>query len=195
MSEDRAYPLHWPQHWPRTKAGDRKRAQFRTTLHKAMDNVDKELQRFANDSDREISDIVISSNFSLTARNPADPGVACYFTWDETTTCICVDRYDRLEHNLQAIFHCLEAERTKLRHGGINLVRAAFRGYAALPPPRSNTEPWYQVLEVQESCTLIGVRRAYQHLRSKHHPDKGGDPAEFQRIQIAWEQYNAEHAA
>ena len=117
---------------------------------------------------------MVTSNVSLMERNPKDSGVAVYFTWDGLSTCIAVDRYQRIEENLQAIHHVVEAERTKLRHGGLNLVRAAFRGYAALPPPSSPvTDPWV-VLGVKRGASAPDIESAYRERAKKAHPDAGG---------------------
>lgn len=184
----RAYPLAWPRGWPRTKT--RTNAQFRTSLTGAMSNVKDELRRFADDSGKKIDGLVISSNFSLGEQHPKDPGVACYFTFAGEATCIPVDRYLKLEHNLQAIFHCLEAERTKLRHGGINLVMAAFRGYAMLEGPKPRAEAWWITLRVAPVADHDEVEAAYKKLRSKFHPDKPtGDAAAFTAVQDAWKEY------
>lgn len=188
MAKKQAYPLYWPKEWPRTRS--RAGSQFKTSLTKAMDNVEDSLRRFATDSGKKLENVMISSNFSLAERKPKDPGVSCFFTWDGIDTCICVDRYNKLEDNLQAIHHCIEAERTKLRHGGLNLVRAAFRGYAALPPPPAgNDESWYVVLEILEDSPMAYVEATYKRLRSVNHPDKGGDAAQFQKINRAWKEY------
>src|SRR4051812_44698555 len=122
-----AFPLHWPESWPRTQKPAK--SQFKTTLVAAIKNVQESLRRFGDDSDSAVRNILVSTNVSLMDQNPKDAGVAVYFTWDGISTCIAVDRYQRIEENLQAIHHVIEAERTKLRHGGLNLVRAAFRGY------------------------------------------------------------------
>lgn len=154
------YPLHWPHDWPRTKTPGN--SQFKTTLAGALKNVNDVLRMFASDSGKKMEGVVISSNVTLGNQRPEDPGVAIYFTWDGIPTCIAVDRYKRVDENLQAIYHCLEAERTKLRHGGVNLVRAAFRGYAALPPPKSGAEHWSKVLDVPADSPLEAVTAAYK---------------------------------
>lgn len=120
--------------------------------------------------------------------------VAVYFSWDGISTCIAVDRYSKVEDNLQAIHHCLEAERTKLRHGGINLVRAAFRGYAALPPGRTQRTgfTWWEIFCVDKNAPHSVVEAEYKKLRKRHHPDHGGDKENFHTVQIAWEAYCAE---
>ena len=48
-----------------------------------------------------------------------------------------------------------------------------------------NEENWYEVLGVTRTATPSEVKRAYLKLCRKHHPDKGGDKAMFQRINQA----------
>ncbi len=154
-----AYPLHWPANWPRNERP--KSSQFKTSLNGAIKNVRDSLKRFASDSGKKVDGMMLSSNVSLMETKPKDGGVALYFTWDGISTCIAVDRYIKPEENLQAIHHVVEAERTKLRHGGLNLVRAAFRGYAALPPPGSTSgRKWWQVLGINESATVSQINDA-----------------------------------
>lgn len=176
-----AYPLAWPQGFARNKGFVP--AKTKTGVSAAVANVMAELRRFGKDSDKPVGEIIISSNVTLTDPRPADPGVACYFTWDGIQCCIAIDRYHWPEENLQAIALIIEAERTKLRHGGLNIVRAAFRGYASLPPPIDAKgqlpKPWWDVLGVKSDATLEQARAAYRQLVKKHHPDAGGDPAKF----------------
>ena len=182
-----AYPLHWPKEWPRTHRVSS--SQFRTSISGALNNVQESMRKFGADSGRKIENMVISSNVTLGEQRPADSGVAVYFTWDGISTCIAVDRYKKVEENLQAIHHCIEAERTKLRHGGLNLVRAAFRGYAALPPPGA-TKPWRQVLG--ECHTLSEANGAYKTLARRLHPDNGGSDAAMADLNAAIEQARKE---
>ena len=183
-----AYPLHWPEGWSRSKRPSK--SQFKTSLSGSLNNVNKSLEMFAKDSGHKIENVLISSNVTLGQQRPNDAGVAVYFSWDGISTCIAVDRYATCEENLQAIHHCIEAERVKLRHGGINLVRAAFRGYAALPPGTGgrSVEDWRKVFDVTEAIhnstgALAHVEKRYKQLAAKYHPDKpGGDPVEFDWI-------------
>lgn len=180
-----AYPLSWPDGWARSK--QRGNSQFRTSLAGALKNVETEIAHFAKDSGRKVENIVISSNVTLGEQKPKDPGVAIYFSWDGITTCIAVDRYEKVEDNLQAIYHCLEAERTKLRHGGLNLVRAAFRGYAALPPPDEKARSdWPEILGVPRAATRKDVEEAWRRVRSKTHPDRGGSSEAFHKAERAY---------
>ncbi len=45
---------------------------------------------------------------------------------------------------------------------------------------------YYQVLGVDRNASPEDIKRAFRSLASKHHPDKGGDTAAFQRIQEAY---------
>ena len=123
----------------------------------------------------------------LTEQRPADTSIAAYFKWDGLDCCIAVDRYPKVEHNVQAIAKVVEAERAKLRHGGLNVVRAAFRGYAALPPPRDG-KPWWDVLGVPQDCSLDAARQAHRTLAVKHHPGAGGDVDRMAEVNRAWDE-------
>ncbi|MBI1202660.1 MAG: J domain-containing protein [Rhodopseudomonas sp.] len=179
-----AYPLHWPAGTPRTAS--RTRSKFSTTIAGAVKNVMDELRRFGNDSGKRVEDIVISSNVSLAETRPSDPGIAVYFRWEKIDCCISIDRYQKTEENLQAVARVIEAERTKLRHGGLNIVRTSFRGYAHLPPPKGAdgqlAAPWWQVLGFTNLPSLTSAEVAYRDLVKKHHPDAGGDAAKFNQI-------------
>ena len=185
-----AYPLAWPVGFPRTVTSTSSR--FKTSLAGAVRNVQDELRRFGNDSGKRVENVVVSSNVTLMDDRPKDPGVACYFVWDRVQCCIPVDRYSKPEENLQAIALILEAERAKIRHGGLNIVRAAFRGYASLPPPTDANgalpPPYWKVLGISEKAPLSAAKAAYLALVKKEHPDHGGDAAKFNQIVEAWKQ-------
>lgn len=181
-----AYPLTWPEGFPRTPKrlkGDR----FRTSLAGALNNVEAELRRFGEDSGKKIENLVISSNVTLGVQNPPDPGVACWFGWDGAQVCIPVDRYQRVEHNLQAIALIIEARRTELRHGGLAIVKATFAGFARLPGPAQ--KPWREVFGFgpTEEVSPLRLEGAYRTARSEAHPDKGGNADAFRAIQKAYE--------
>lgn len=168
-----AYPLAWPPTFPRSAR--RERSAFKTTLETALRNVEDSLRLFGKDSGKPVNAVVISSNYTLGVRSPADPGVAVYFAWEGLQVCIPVDRYDTLAANLQAIHHIIEARRVELRHGTLNLVRATFQGFAALPAP--NATPWWQVLQVPETASLPEAEAAFRKLAAERHPDRGGSDA------------------
>lgn len=167
-----AYPLSWPQAFPRTKS--REKDRFRTTLSGALGNVKQSLAAFARDSGVPLGDVVISSNVSLGETKPADPGVAVWFVWDGLSVSIPVDRYTTVEANLQAIHHIVEARRTELRHGTLALVRATFSGFLALPAPTGRQ--WREVLNLvgEPNPTVDQIQHHFKIRAAKAHPDVGG---------------------
>ena len=46
---------------------------------------------------------------------------------------------------------------------------------------------YYQTLGVQRNADATEIKKAYRKLAGKHHPDKGGNEAEFKKIQEAYE--------
>lgn len=180
MTENvRAYPLFWPQGFPRWK-GSRTGGNFRTDFEGAVRNVRKSLEAFASDSRKKIETPVLSSNIDLnpltenTGKRPADPGVAVWFVWDGMQVCIPVDRYDAPAANLQAIHHIIEARRVELRHGTLALVRATFTGFQALPAPKG--KHWRDILELGDVAVVsrTHIETAYKALSRERHPDAGG---------------------
>ncbi|WP_370677578.1 J domain-containing protein [Pleomorphomonas sp. PLEO] len=173
-----AYPLSWPDSFPR--ATRREKGQFRTTLPAALKNVQDSLRLFGTDSGKRVENVVLSSNVSLGADKPTDPGVAVWFVWDGEQRCIPVDRYDTPASNLQAIHHVLEARRVELRHGTLALVRATFRGFTAALPAPGNRD-WRDVLELRTvpalNISTATIENAYRTLARKRHPDVGGSNA------------------
>ena len=45
----------------------------------------------------------------------------------------------------------------------------------------------YKVLQVERGCSAAEIKRAYFRLAKRHHPDKDGNTAEFQRVVFAYE--------
>jgi hypothetical protein len=183
-----AYPLQWPDHIPRSTR--RENSRFRTNYDNAMKNVVASLRGFATDGNRAVTAAVMSSNMDLLNKTPPDPGVAVWFTWDGMSVCIPVDRYSTPAENLQAIHHIIEARRTELRHGTLNLVRASFAGFKALPPP-PGTKPrraWTEVLGINSNSTKEQIDAAYKERAKKVHPDSGGSTEAFQELNAAREE-------
>lgn len=160
-----AYPLSWPEGWPRTKY--RQSSKFRTTLAGALNNVQNELGRLG------AKNIVLSSNVTLGNNRPADPGIAAYFVRDGRQLCIPCDAWNKVEDNLQAIAKTIEALRGIERWGAKHMVDAAFSGFAALPPPSQQVtdQRWHAVLGVSPDATAAQVEAAYRDLARRYHPD------------------------
>jgi hypothetical protein len=194
-----AYPLSWPPGWKRTSV--RLKAKFvgkaskpgaepgqwqrqeRVTLGQGMDRLNAAVRRLGG------TRIIISTNLRLNLDGtpnrsqamPADVGAAVYWTQGKNQRCMAIDTYDRLPDNLAAIAATLDAMRAIERYGGALILDRAFQGFTALPAPE---QPW-QVLGVSSHATKEEVTLAYRRLASQHHPDNGGDAAEFRRVTAA----------
>lgn len=165
-------PLVWPDGLPRTER--KASSQFRTSLSAAINNVKKSLAAFGADTGKAVSEVAVTSNVGGIAFDaPKDTGVAIWFAWDGAERCIAVDRYPKVEDNLQAIHHILEARRTEMRHGGLHIVRQTFKGFVALPAP-AGTKPWREVLGLVGPVSAAEVDKAYRERAAKAHPDAGG---------------------
>jgi hypothetical protein len=180
------YPLAWPTTIPRWK-DERQTGAFKTSLASAMNNVENSLRLFGKDSGKDVADVVISSNVTLGQSRPADPGVAIWFKWEGMQICIPVDRYAKVEANLQAIHHVIEARRTELRHGTLALVRATFAGFTALPAPGGHQPSWRAVLGISTPTPVrADIEQAYRRLAAMKHPDKpGGSQAAMAEVNAA----------
>ncbi len=181
------YPLAWPTTMPRW-SGERQTGAFKTSLSTAMNNVENSLRLFGKDSGKDVADVVISSNVTLGQSRPADPGVAIWFKWEGMQICIPVDRYAKVEANLQAIHHVIEARRTELRHGTLALVRATFTGFSALPAPgQQSKRSWRQVLGMLPDVQVdrAAIMAFYRDAARKAHPDMGGSADAMAEVNAA----------
>jgi len=195
-----AYPLCWPAGRPRTQR--RERARFDTTFARARDEIVHQIELMTGRYDwmRREAGLVISTNIALRRdglplagqRQPDDPAVAVYFNYNGRPTCFACDRWDKVEHNMQAIAKTIDALRGIARWGTGDMLEAAFSGFAALPAPASSPLLWRSILGLPPTCSLGDAERAYRRLRSEHHPDRGGSPDEFDRIHKAWKEAQKE---
>jgi hypothetical protein len=193
-----AYPLYWPPGRPRTSAHLREPARFDMSLARARDEVIRQVEMLCGRYEwmRREANIIISTNLQLrrdgfplaSQRQPDDVGVAVYFNYKKQQVCFACDRWNKIEDNMQAIAKTIDALRGVARWGTGDMMEAAFKGFTALSGPSSD---WWYVLNVPQNASVEDVLAAYRELRSKHHPDRGGDSAEFQRVQQAYEQFKA----
>lgn len=187
-----AYPLQWPQAWPR--ATKPQTSQFKASLAASRDEVKRELRLLG------ASQVVISTNIIINQdgtyrskqRVPEDKGVAVYFKLNGEDQCFPCDRWTAVEDNLHAIALSIEALRGLDRWGAKEMVAAAFQGFKALPAASIVTpyqaRVWWDVLEVSQNASPETIRAAYRSLLLKNHPDQGGDERKFHEIQKAYEE-------
>lgn len=190
-----AYPLAWPDGWPRTPGQQRAdgRFQFKRvagdgqrrpwTFALARDALTEELRKMA------ASGVVVSTNFVLgrngqpreDRRRPADEGVAIYFTRRGQQFAMACDRYTRAEENMRSLALALDAMRQLDRHGGGVMMEKAFAGFVALPAPPS----CWEVLGLAETATQHQVQSAFRSLARRAHPDAGGSTADMATLNSA----------
>ena len=182
-----AFPLCWPVGYPRTKHPQSSR--FDTTFANSRDAILAEVRRFGG------RDCVISSNIPTKRdgnpyanfQRPADCGIAVYFTYEKEQVVFACDKWTTPEDNLQAIRKAIEAFRGLERWGVSDLLKRAFTGFKALPE-QSSVSNWWEVLGVQRNAMPDDIKSAYRNKLHTAHPDKGGNPEEFHRIQEAYKQ-------
>lgn len=68
-----------------------------------------------------------------------------------------------------------------------------FGGFIATPDDSilmlaSGTAAWWSVLGVEPDAAAPAIKNAFRALAKTHHPDAGGDPADFKRLRAAYEQ-------
>lgn len=198
-----ASPLHWPIGRPRTAPHLRRRnANWKsTTVAAASDEIVREVRLMGGGG------LVLSTNLALRADGfprsvqpePADPGVAVYFTRKGQKLALACDAWKTVAQNLRAIGMHLAALRGQERWR-VGSLDQAFAGYAALPEPNtSSSREWWQVLtldlgglnQLKASGPLVQrawLRDIYRELAKERHPDAGGTDAAFRELTLAVEQ-------
>lgn len=220
-----AYPLSWPNGWPRTGANLRKRAKFSRketqyssdgqrswsvsrdlTIYNAMRRLTDELGRLG------AREILVSTNVQLMnngqprsdRRAPDDQGVAVYFKLKGKDRVLACDKWDRVPDNIAAIAGHISAIRAQDRYG-VGTLDQAFAGYAALPPPgHVHVRAWRDVLLMIEDGswtpssrqgTLERAEQQYRRLARERHPDGGGSHAQMSELNAAIAQARQELGA
>lgn len=180
-----AYPLVWPEGWPRTPAGKQtdgryhfKKVSFRDgqrkpyTFAEARDALMEEARRMGGGA------IVLSTNYQISnatglpradRRAPDDTGVAIYFTRKGKPLVMACDRYTRAEENMNSLRLALDAMRQLERHGGGLMAEKAFTGFAALPAPPK----WWEILGVPPHADADEISRAYRSKAKRVAADQG----------------------
>ena len=178
-----AYPLQWPDGRPRSPR--RERSRFKQHgFGQTRDALIAEVYRMDG------AHLVLSTNIPLRldglpfARfiEPTDPGVAIYFTSGENQMAFSCDRWDCVQDNVHAIRLSIAAIRGIKRWGGGDMVRAAFTGFQALPPP-----DWRGDLGLDADATLADAERSFRKRAKSAHPDAGGTHENMARLNGAIE--------
>lgn len=176
MHTPSAYPLHWPAGWPRTDALRRESSRMKTQLPAALKNLQREVNLLGG------RNLILSSNVTLGAEKPADPGVVAYFERAGQHIAIPCDRWRTVAENTQAIAKTIEAIRGMDRWGAKHMIKAMFQGFAALPEAAVPRTGWRDVLGLAGTITREHIDNAFRHLAKQRHPDHGGTDAAMSEL-------------
>lgn len=196
MADITRYPLTCPAGRGRTKFPAR--SKFKVySFARVRDELLNELKLLG------ARNVVLSANLKLrndglplaNQSQPADAGVAVYFDYKGRAVCFACDRWAKIEDNMQAARHTIEALRGIARWGTGDMVEAAFTGFAQLPAAPSAApavRPWWVVLGVQSYAATDSVHSVYRLLAKEYHPDRNpGDEA----AKAKWNELDAAYTA
>ena len=192
-----AYPLAWPDGWPRTEASKRALSlpggRGNQTWDKVVSHLTAELRLLA------AGQVVLSTDQPIrrdgmpyaAKRLIDDPGAAVYFRLGDRDLVMAQDRYRELLDNIRSLALAIEGLRQMRRHGGAYMMERAFRGFEALPAPETRPR-WRDVLDLPAGIpTVEDIERAYRR-RAKHlHPDRGGSDEAMSELTAALEEARA----
>lgn len=179
-----AYPLHWPEGWPRTKR--REPGRFKAESWRVIQDLRDEIARLGGRYS------VITSNIALRndglpyadtlKRKLDDPGLAIYFERKGKQMVFACDRYDSPVKNARAIALTIAAIRGIERWGASSMLERSLSAFEALPPP----ETWRQILGFNGGAvTEEQINARYRDLARTAHPDAGGSDDQMARLNAA----------
>lgn len=184
-----AYPLSWPQGWPRTRNSQRSR--FDASFATVRDSLLSQIKMLGG------THIVLSSNVALrrdglpyaNMAQPTDRGVAVYFLRRGKQMVFACDRWDKVEDNMRAIEKTIDAVRGIERWGASEMMERAFTAFEALPYPKS----CWDVLGVKPHASRDDINAAYRAKARDAHPDTGGSQAAMSELNRARDEALAAH--
>ena len=195
-----AYPLQWPDGWPRTpsyrrESDSRFGGSGRITVGRARDLLMDQLRLLP------ATDIIISSNVPtrsdglLYADNKRidDPGIAAYFNFKKRPRVMAMDDYVSVAGNLRSLGLSIEGMRQMQRHGNAEMWERAFTGFLAIAPPDWK-KPWREVFGIKPNgpITLATVTELYRQKARERHPDAGGSDTLMAELNVAYEEAQRE---
>jgi hypothetical protein len=180
-----AYPLCWPDGWPRHNDHQRSRSRYEVTFLRARDELVRQLKLMR------ARDVVISTSVPLrrdglplaNMAEPKDPGVAAYWTDRKgRLRVMACDSWRTVRENLRAVGLSVEAFRAIERAGASAILEAATAGLAALP---AAADCW-TILGIPRGSTRERINERYRELARQNHPDHGGRADAMARINAAY---------
>ena len=192
-----AYPLKWPDGWPRTnpkarESDNRFGGHGRISVGRARDQLIHELRLLG------ATGIVVSSNVPVKAdgllyadnKRLDDPGIAVYFKFKKKSLVMARDGFVSVAGNLRSLGLAIEGMRQMHRHGGDLMLEKAFDGFLALPPPDWK-KPWREVFGIKPDWTG-DINELYRQKARTRHPDAGGSDTLMAELNVAYEEARRE---
>ena len=193
--------LNWPPHLPRTNPSDRQpNNRFDTGLRQSIDDLADELERVGADDWRletAAEHQKRNPKYPYADANPDDPSAVVRWTMDGDQFAAGCDAYTRLRDNIRALYLYVR-EKRKMESRPVVTGESEFAN-ARLPPaedqPVAGEPPAHVVLGIGPDPTPAEIRQGYRERVREVHPDTGGDPEAFKRVQEAKEELLAEVVA
>lgn len=195
-----AFPLYWPEGWPRHRGARDSDSRFAGRAYglgmgRARDQLLSELNLLG------AKNVVVSSNVALRLdglpyadqRRLDDPGVAVYFTLKDRPLVMANDRFISVAGNFRSLALAISAMRQLERHGGGTMMERAFSGFAAITPPDWK-KPWREVFGVKPEWKG-DVTTLYREKAKLRHPDTGGSDTLMAELNVAYDEARREMAA
>ncbi len=186
-----AFPLTWPEgvHRASSRSWSRFGKKGQTVLR---------VRRFLKDEVRRLGgeDLIISTNMRArndgepiaNAKEPDDPGAACYFKLHGRTVCLACDSWRLLWENLYSVAKTIEAMRAIDRWGVSDLLDRMFTGFVALTDDAG--KGWASILGISLDATRTQIVAAYRTKMKDVHPDANpNDPGASARAATINEAY------
>jgi len=195
---EQAYPLSWPDGWPRTPYGRRGPSRFGKNLGaREIEKLQNKLRLLGT------RNVVISSNVPLrqdglpyasqAGKRCDDPGVAVYFTLKGKALSMARDRYHTPWENIRSLILAINAIRSIERHGGSTMMERAFAGFAAIAPPDWK-KPWREVFGLKPDWRG-DIGALYREKARNRHPDAGGSDTLMSELNVAYAEAKRELGA
>lgn len=192
-----AYPLQWPEGWPRHKGLQDSDARFKGPTFRwdrVYNGLQEELRRIG------AKNIVVSTNQPLRIdgapyaqqRNIQDVGVAVYFTRGGKSLVMAQDRFWSVIGNMRSLTMAIEGLRQMERHGGAVMMERAFTGFAAIAPPDWK-KPWREVFGLKPDWrgSVDELRALYKQKAKNRHSDSGGNDSLMAELNVAYSEGRA----
>jgi hypothetical protein len=196
-----AYPLQWPDGWPRHKGAQDSDRRFRGptfNLDRVYHGLKEELRRIG------ATQIVVSTNQPFRQdgapyaqqRSISDVGVAVYFMRDGRSLVMAQDRFWSIIGNMRSLTMAIEGLRQMERHGGAAMMERAFTGFLAIAPPDWK-KPWREAMGLKPDWagSARDIKRRYHELAKVRHPDNGGSDELMGQLNVAFAEACAEMGA